>query len=464
MNIKNQKIINSKVLYISLLLYIFSYIILYYLFDFRSQITNYFLTLIPAYTGYFSIIYYSLKLKKSTRKDFILILIIGFAIRMILIPSTPFLSDDVYRYLWDGKVFFNGFNPFAFAPSSPFLEKLRDATVYPYINFPEIPTVYPPLAQIVFGISYLIGYNPLIWKLILLIFEIILVLFLYKLILHFRMNTMRLAIYLLNPIVVIETYASGHLDVLAISFLIIAIYYFYKNKTWASLLAFILSILVKYMPILMILPFLKKRFLLKMSIIIGLLCVILMPFTIGGTIPTAGIISYANRWEFNGFLYKTILYIFGLIGIESHKWFSFINNGQIEVFYFTGAFYYKVIASVVILAIIIDQFKKLKMTENFKGINYLNSSFFVCATMLLLSPTLYPWYIIWLIPLLVLLPKWSWLIFTMLIQLSYYVLQNYHTNGIWEESDIILVLQYIPFYFLLIFEYLDKRKIKGWLL
>ena len=104
------------------------------------------------------------------------------------------------------------------------------------------------------------------------------------------------------------------------------------------------------------------------------------------------------------------------------------------------------------------------MTENFKGVNYLQPVLFIGTVMLLLSPTLYPWYLIWIIPLFVFLPNWSWLLFTMLIQLSYFVLQGYATDGIWEESNLILWLQYLPFYGLLIFEYLDKRKIKGWFL
>jgi alpha-1,6-mannosyltransferase len=464
MNIKNQNIINSKVLYIALFLNIISYIILYFFQNLHLQIVSYFLTIVPAYAGYFVIVFYSLKYKGCSQKDFILILIIALLIRVLLIPSDPFLSDDVYRYLWDGKVIYNGFNPFSFAPAAPVLHSIRDATIYPHVNFPDIPTVYPPLAQLVFAISYVIGYNVIIWKLILLLFEGLLFLFLYKLIVHFSMNKIRLAIYLLNPIVVIETYSSGHLDVIAVCFLIIGIFYFYKNKTWAYIFAFILAILTKYKPIFIVLPFLKKRFLLKISIILGSLVAVLAPFTFTETIPTAGIISYANRWEFNGFLYKIFLYIYDIVGFVPQQLFSLNYNGRVEDFYITGAFYYKLIAFIAIFVILIDQFKKLKMTENFKGVNYLQSSFFVCAAILLLSPTLYPWYLIWLIPFLVFLPNWSWLLFTMLIQLSYYILQGYHTNGVWQESNIILFVQYLPFYSLLIFEYLDKRKIKGWFL
>ena len=464
MIIKNQKFINTKVLYIALFLIIISYIALYFWDDLRAQILNYFLTLIPAYTGYFIIVFYSLKYKSCAQKDFILILIIGLLIRLLLIPSDPFLSDDVYRYLWDGKVFYNGFNPFAYAPASFSLDNLKDSIIYPNVNFPEIPTVYAPLAQIIFAISYLIGYNIIIWKLILLVFEGVLVFFLYKLLIHFSMNMMRLAIYLLNPLVVIEIYSSGHLDVIGVCLLIIGIYFFYKNKIGMSLFTFILSILVKYNPLFMILPFLKKRFLLKISIIFGSIISVLYSFSQNGIIPTAGMITYVNRWEFNGFLYKTFLFVFDFLGGKSQSWFSFAYNGRVEDFYIGGAFYYKVVASIILLFIVIDQFKKLKMTENFKGVNYLQPVLFIGAAMFLMSPTLYPWYLIWLIPFLVFLPNWSWLFFTMLIQLSYYVMQGYHTHRVWHELNIMLFFQYLPFYSLLIFEYLDKRKIKGWFL
>ena len=464
MNVKNQKLINSKILYAVLYLNVTTYAILYLLEDFRSLMLNYFFALIPAYLTYFSIVYFSLKFKTSTKKNLILLIIIGFIVRLILIPSDPILSDDIYRYLWDGKVFYNGFNPFSYAPASLNLEALKDTTIYPHVNFPEIPTVYAPFAQIIFAISYILGYNIIIWKLILLVFECVLVLFIYKLLNFFSMNPMRLAIYLLNPLVVIEIYGSGHLDIIGVCFLIIGIFYFYRSKIGLSIFTFIISILVKYNPLIMILPLLKKKFLKKILIIISSILFILFLFTQNGTIPTAGMITFVNRWEFNGFLYKLFLFIYDSFGGSAHKWFTFSYNGRVEHFYLEGKFYYKVLASFILLIILIDQFKKLKMTENFKGINYLQPVLFVGAALFLLSPTLYPWYLIWIIPLLVFLPNWSWLLFTMLIQLSYFVLQDYASQGIWKESTLILLMQYIPFYVLLIFEYLDKRKIKGWFL
>ena len=464
MIIKNQKIINTKVLYIALLLNVISYISLYFLYDFRSEILNYFLTLIPAYTGYFIIVYYSLKFKTSTKNDLILILIIGLIIRLFLIPSTPVLSDDVYRYLWDGKVFAHGINPYLFAPNSPALSSLQDTIYYTNINHPGVPASYPPAAQLFFLINYWIGNQVLIWKIILLIVEMISVLFMVKLIDYFSMNRLRLAIYYLNPLVIIETYSSGHFEVIGICFLIIALYYFYQNKSFKFLTATIMAILVKFIPFIIILPFLKNKFWNKVLTIVGVVIIVLLIFSLDGAMPIAGIISYTNRWEFNGALYKAFTSIINFLGVVDKEWISLTYSGRVETIYITSAFYYKIMAFIAMLVILVDQMKKLKMTASFRGINYFQASFFVCATLLLLSPTLYPWYLIWLIPFLIFLPNWSWLFFTMLIQLSYYVLQNYHTNGVWEESNVILFLQYFPFYGLLIFEYLDKRKIKGWFL
>ncbi len=461
---ENQNIISTKVLYTSLFVNIFTYFILYFQDDYRTNIVNYFLIILPAYISYFIIAFYSLKHKTSTKIDIILILIVGFLIRTILVPSNPILSDDVFRYLWDGKVFSNGFNPFAYPPASSVLEGLRDTAIYPSINFKDIPTVYPPMAQIVFAVSFVIGYNIIVWKIVLFIFEGLLVFFLYKLLIHFKMNGLRLSIYFLNPLVIIETYSSGHMEVIAVCSFIIGIYYFYKNKTILSISMFVLSILTKYNPSIMILVFLKKGFIKKILLVFGAIILALIPFALNGSVPTAGMISFANRWEFNGFIYKMFLFIYDLFGFESSKWFSFAYNGRVEDLYLTGAFFYKLLAVLVLLIMLVDQFKKLKMTENFKGINYLQPVLLMGSAMLLLSPTLYPWYLIWIIPLLIFLPNWSWLLFTMLIQLSYFVLQGYATDGIWEESSMILWMQYLPFYGLLIFEYLDKRKIKGWFL
>ena len=78
----------------------------------------------------------------------------GFAVvmRAALLPAPPFLSSDIYRYVWDGQVQAAGINPYRYIPADPALERLRDAAVYPLINRKDYaPTIYPPAAQMVFA-------------------------------------------------------------------------------------------------------------------------------------------------------------------------------------------------------------------------------------------------------------------------------------------------------------------------
>ena len=147
---------------------------------------------------------------------------------------------------------------------------------------------------------------------------------------------------------------------------------------------------------------------------------------------------------------------------DTKEWFTYTLNGQTETVFISGAVYYIIFALLSLIIIVTDQMKKLKMTAEFRGVNYLQSCFIICAAMLILSPVMYPWFLIWIIPFLLFLPNWSWLFFTVLVQIFYFGLQN--DSAGWFESSWILLIQYIPFYCLLFFEYFDKRKIKGWFL
>ncbi|HNC73376.1 MAG TPA: hypothetical protein PK362_00620, partial [Elusimicrobiota bacterium] len=81
-----------------------------------------------------------------------LILAAGVLFRLTAFLSPPSLSDDIYRYLWDGRVQAAGHNPYRFAPDAPELASLRNAE-HTGINHKSVPTIYPPLAQAVFRLA-----------------------------------------------------------------------------------------------------------------------------------------------------------------------------------------------------------------------------------------------------------------------------------------------------------------------
>src|SRR5262245_65986180 len=78
------------------------------------------------------------------------ILLVGVGMRCLLLPGTP-VSNDLFRYIWDGRVQAAGINPYLHVPSEEMLTPLRDAAIYPYINRADYaPTIYPPTSQVVF--------------------------------------------------------------------------------------------------------------------------------------------------------------------------------------------------------------------------------------------------------------------------------------------------------------------------
>jgi len=447
---------------IFLLLTLFLYIILGQSGDLRSEIEKYWLLITPIFLSYFLITYHTMKSKGQENMQFYWYVIFGLLFRLALMPTEPFLSDDIYRYLWDGKIFIAGINPYKYAPADIHLQEFRDQVVYPLINFPDIASSYPPVAQIIFLINELLGGSVLSWKILVFAIEIVLFLILLKLRKQYGLNKLRLLIYFYNPLLIIETYSSGHLEIVGVFFFWMAVYHFYKRSEWKSILSFAISIMTKFFPLISTIPFLFNRLIRKSALLLILCSILLLPFGLNGILPLPGLFSYVNRWEFNGGLFQLSIYILDLLNIREYHWMAINFSGFLETFYFNYAFYYKICAAFFFVILCFDQLNKLRSTSDFRSINFVQRSFILTAGFLLLTPTLHPWYIIWIIPFLIFIPNWSWLIFTFLIQSSYFVLKDYALSSLWQESVWILLFQYIPFYILLIWEYLDRRKVKGW--
>jgi hypothetical protein len=430
--------------------------------DVRSDIEKYWLIILPVYFIYILVIVFILKDILPQNISPLWYILIGILFRIALIPSEPFLSDDIYRYLWDGKILAAGINPYKFAPLDIQLLEYRDHLVYPNLNFPEIATSYPPVSQFMFLINNWFGGSILSWKLLLFSLEILLLLIILKLIQHFGLSQNRLLIYFYNPLLIIETYSSGHPEITGVFFFWLAVFLFYKRFDWNSVIVFALSIMTKFIPLISVIPFLIKKFYRKSSLLIMTCVLLLLPFMFSGIIPLPGLFSYINRWEFNGGFYQLVISIMKPLDVKEYQWMVQNLSGHMETFYINHAFYYKIIALLILTIILIDQMNKLRAISRFRSINFIQRSFILTAVFLVLTPTLHPWYLIWIIPFLVFIPNWSWIVFTLLIQASYLVLKDYVLISEWKESVWILIVQYIPFYSLLLWEYLDRRRISGW--
>ncbi len=153
-------------------------------------------------------------------------MILGIAVlmRAVLLPAPPFLSSDIYRYVWDGQVQAAGINPYRYIPADPALERLRDPVVYPLINRKDYArTIYPPAAQLVFAAVGQVSRGVTGMKLAMLGFETLGMLAMLAVLRGAGLPAARILIYAWNPLALWSFACDGHVDAMAVGLLGVAL-------------------------------------------------------------------------------------------------------------------------------------------------------------------------------------------------------------------------------------------------
>ncbi len=153
-----------------------------------------------------------------------MILGLAVAMRAALVPAPPFLSSDIYRYVWDGQVQAAGINPYRYIPADPALEPLRDPAIYPLINRKDYAhTIYPPAAQGVFAAVGQVSRGVTGMKLAMLGFEAMGVLAMLAVLRRAGLPLERILIYAWNPLALWSFACDGHVDAVAVGLLGVAL-------------------------------------------------------------------------------------------------------------------------------------------------------------------------------------------------------------------------------------------------
>lgn len=180
------------------------------------------------------------------RDAVIAILACAALMRLALVFVEPYLSTDIYRYIWDGRVQAAGVNPYRYLPSAPELAPLRDAAIYPNINRAGYaPTIYPPAAQAVFFAITRFGESVVAMKLGLIAFEIGIVAALLAILQHLEMPVARLAVYAWHPLPIWEIAGNGHVDAAMCAFLVAGLLLYLKGRELSAGVLVTLGALVK---------------------------------------------------------------------------------------------------------------------------------------------------------------------------------------------------------------------------
>jgi hypothetical protein len=164
--------------------------------------------------------------RKRTVGKHALFAVLAFAVlfRLALLPSRPALSDDIYRYIWDGRVQSVGVNPYRYTPEDEALRSLRDTEAFPSINRRSYArTIYPPGAQALFLLSHAIAGDHVVgMKALFLAFDLATIALLTFVLRRRGEDPCRVVLYAWHPMPLWEFAQTGHVDAVALTFTVAA--------------------------------------------------------------------------------------------------------------------------------------------------------------------------------------------------------------------------------------------------
>ena len=203
---------------------------------------------------------------------------VALVLRAMVLPAYPFLSSDVFRYVWDGRVQNAGINPYRYIPADPALSALRDAVIYPHVGRREYaPTIYPPVAQMVFRAVATVSETPLAMKAAMVGFEALAVGCLVALLRRAGLPPARVLVYAWNPLAVWAFAGNGHVDAVSIGLIALALLARARRRGgWAGALLGAAT-LVKFLPIVLA-PALWRRW--NVRFIAALIVAIVLPYAL----------------------------------------------------------------------------------------------------------------------------------------------------------------------------------------
>ena len=337
-----------------------------------------------------------------------LIIILGaaLAVRLVVLPAGLSISTDAYRYQWEGRVQRAGINPYTTNPAA--LGHAFEDPERPLDVGAATPTLYPPLSEFSFAwVKTIPDYKRLYTGLDVASIVVLLLLLAIR-----KQPLQRVLAYAWNPAVVISFALCGHHDALAILALLVANFFIINQRAALSILFLALSVLSKFFALLLAPVFLKRvrriyAVLFALVVIAGY-----VPYADAGRNLLDGLAQYSAAWENNDSLFRLLL---------------LAGNSKPQAGLIAGVF----LTALVLFAL------KQRMEP-------VRASLFLIAALLLLSPNAFPWYFTWTIPFLCFYPNAPWLLMSVTCVLGYAPLIAYSAGFAYQDSPLILALEYTP--------------------
>jgi len=391
------------------------------------------------------------KLVQFEKWNFRFLLIFGILFRLVFLVSEPNLSQDFYRFIWDGELVSNFINPYLQVPNT--LIEQSDLVI---ANAHELHngmgnlsarhfSNYPPLNQLIFALAALLGGKTILGSAIVMRTSIILadigiLYFGRKLLKNINQSPHLIFWYFLNPLVIIELTGNLHFEGVMLFFFVWALYLLSIHKWQWAAVVYACSISVKLVP-LIFLPLFLKHFKFKKVVgfyaLVGLTSLLLfVPFYssefVNNYSKTIGL--WFSNFEFNAGLWNAIKHIG--IQLDAKPWELIKTYGKIT-------------PVVTIVAVLLFTF----LRKNEKLSILISSMLWVLTLYYFMSATVHPWYVIFLVVLTAFTKYRYAFIWSAAIVLSYYA----YSLADFKENMWLLAIEYIAVFSFLIYELLAYR-------
>jgi len=367
----------------------------------------------------------------------LIVALFSVAFRLTMISLKPSLSHDIMRFFWDGRLLNHGFNPYLYRPDSAELDALKDVPYFWDYEFKNTFTVYPPLAQLLFGGAYLFaGGNPLGIKVAVAALDLLNILLLAALL--FRLGgdiaPSGLVLYAWSPLSIVESAGNGHIEPLPVFFLLLSLWLISRQRFRLSSLSYSLACWSKLFPILLLPVYLKclresgRRCLNEFLLYFALSSVLFLSpvFMTSGVNLLYQVVWYSQNITYNPSIFMIVEDMFARLRVTS-------TLTSLIVY---AAFLVVVVAS-------------LRLRSTWSLSRLIDNSILVLGTYLLLAPAVFQWYVLWLLPFLALKGlnrnTVGWLFFSAAVVLPY--LPQFSID---YDIHMIALLEYAPLYILLL--------------
>lgn len=371
--------------------------------------------------------------------------LIAFVFRLLFLFTLPLLSDDYFRFIWDGQLMNLGHNPFDLLPTEVQKGFHQKDYLLENMNSPNYYTIYPPIAQLIGAIAVWISPNSVLGSVMVMRFFIILadlgiIFYLPKFLRQLNLNPRQSLWYLLNPLIIVELCGNLHMEGIMLFFLLLALYQIKKRKFFISSIFWALAAATKLIPLVLLPMFWRrytwKKFILHAFLTVTLFLLFWIPWYNEKLIPHffSSFNLYFKSFEFNASLY----YIIRWVGMQILDYNPIEMVGQI-------------LPKVALLLMLLLMLRK----KNTKFHYALEAGFFAMGIYYLFASIVHPWYVA--TPLLLsLFTRFRFVIlwsFTLVLSYAAYQHADY------RENPYLIAIEYGTVLLFFAYEFYKKKQL-----